>query len=75
MPQPETQVTIPELSGGARMLGIPTELDCFIQKARFQQSAAIYEATCSSESDGVRWLRTRTRQVRRAEEYIGQKYE
>jgi len=62
MPQPEKQVTIPELSGGARMLGIPTILDCFIQKALFQQLAAIYETTFSSDRYGFRPLRTRTRQ-------------
>ena len=35
MPQPEKQATIPELAGGARMLGIPTVLDFSSQKQDF----------------------------------------
>jgi RNA-directed DNA polymerase len=68
-PSPVRRREIEKLSGGTRMLGIPTVLDRFIQQMLLQAMTPIWEPQFSEHSYGFRPGRSAHDAVRAAQEY------
>ena len=68
-------VEIPKSNGGARLLGIPTTTDRFIQQAIHQVLAPIFDQDFSPFSYGFRPGRSAHQALRRAKSYINEGYQ
>ncbi len=68
-------VEIPKSNGGARLLGIPTTTDRFIQQAIHQVLAPIFDKDFSPFSYGFRPGRNAHQALRQAKSYINEGYQ
>jgi RNA-directed DNA polymerase len=69
-PKPVLRVDIPKPGGGARMLGIPTATDRFIQQAVLQVLSPIFDPTFSGSSYGFRPGRSAHQAVAAARKHV-----
>jgi group II intron reverse transcriptase/maturase len=69
VPSPVRRVEIRKLSGGMRMLGIPTVQDRFIQQLLLQAMTPIFDPSFSEHSYGFRPGRSAQQAVRAAQKY------
>ena len=68
-------VEIPKLSGGTRLLGIPTVIDRLIQQAIHKVLSPLWEGVFSTHSYGFRPGRNAHQAVRQAQTYINEGYQ
>ena len=74
-PQVVLGVEIEKLSGGMRLLGIPTVIDRLIQQAIYQAISPLYECDFSEYSYGFRPHRGAQKAIRQSLEYVNSGYQ